>query len=271
MYVVAQRVRSPSRTGINVLLYRHMPGPIPWQDPARVAEMMPGRLASHDIEIPPGGNEVLSFIDIVASEEVPTPQLIDTVSRLRDEAVQRGIAVADGVGVRFSATGVANREREGRELAHRALELLKRPLPLWQPGVGLVIRQEVDGDGLLFTLAPESLQKLRETLGHAWRAPIVSVPYETMGDLRGAGFDAHEQVITAMTGYGLTGLLRFGRVRVEDHAGQTVWEWPAGELGVGYCLTCHRQHTLTPAGSGFRCTNCGTEQREDGRFVAALT
>jgi hypothetical protein len=272
MYLASQRVRSRDRSGINVFLYRHRDGDIPWEDPKRIVENMPGELASSEVEVPPGGNEVLSFLDIVAMDGTDPLALQNLVERLRDVAVRTGVAAADGVGVRFAMTGNGQADREWVELAGRALQLLAHPPPLkWRSEDGLVIVREADTSGLVFTLTSASVAKLRELLGSRWTPPRVHVSHETMSDWSNAGFDVYEQLVMVATGYRLAELLPLGRVRVEDSRGELVWEWPATHPGLGYCMTCHRQHTLVANTGFYRCLNCGTAQSSDGRFVAALT
>lgn len=274
MYLTAQRVRSGTRTGINVLLYRHPPGlPIAWADPVIVVEQDPGELVSAQIEVPPGGNAVLSYLDIVAEESVRSEQVVEHLEGLRGTVLRDGLASVHGVGLRFTvlAGSVASPEPEYRELVQRAVALLLRPplLP-WRSGEGLTILQQENEERLQFTLAPRSTAKLRETLGERWQPPSVTVSQSTMADLRHSGFDAYEQIATAMTGYRLDELLPLGQVRFEDGFDVVIWEWPARAQGIGYCLNCHRQHTLVSADGGYRCTNCDALQGNDGRFVATL-
>lgn len=276
MYLAAQRVRSGSRTGINAFLYRHPPGEIPWRDPARVVEQMPGELVSQDIEMPPGGNEVLSFLDVVAGEAVPKLAIVDQAEKLRTAVVQAGVVTGDGVGMRFSAgqPGTERSELEWNALWRKAGDLLANPQPLppWRTGDGLIITRVDDGNDLVFALMPATAEKLRKLRGAEWKAPKLTVSRRTMDDLKRVSmFDAYEQIATVMTGSSLPQLLLFGRIHVENERGEVVWEWPAFSQGVGYCLTCHRQHTLVHVNGSYRCTNCGTEQAEDGRFVATLT
>lgn len=274
MYLTAQRVRSGSRTGVNVLLYRHpRDKPVAWAEPGTVAERDPGELASTDIEVPPGGNAVLSYLDIVTDESLRKEQIIDQLEALRPVVLRDGIATVTGIGVRFSVLGgsAARPEAEYRDLVHRAVSLLIRPALLpWESGEGLTIHQRADEEQLQFALAPTCIERLRKTLGSQWQPPVVTVAHTTMDDLRLTGFDAYEQIATAITGYRLDELLTLGQVRFEDAAGVVIWEWPARAQGIGYCLTCHRQHTLVPTGVGYRCANCHARQDNDGRFVGTL-
>jgi hypothetical protein len=76
MYVVMQRVVSPTtrETGINAFLYMHPgrrwqvpPGDIPGQDP--------GRLERRRIAVVPKGNRVRSHLDVVAPDDIEISQM----------------------------------------------------------------------------------------------------------------------------------------------------------------------------------------------------
>lgn len=274
MLLTTQRVRGTGGGGVNVLLYRHEPDrPLRWKDPASVIELDPGVLASVSIELPPGGNDVLSYLDIVALESLSKERIIDLVYGLEPAVLREGHAARDGLGCRFWSADTGTRaQREFRELRHRALALLARPVLLpWREGPGITIQQKAGADGLVFELTPQSTAVLRRTLGPNWRPPTVAVEANTLADLQAAGFDVLAQLATVMTGYRLAELVELGRVRVVSEHGNTLWEWPEPVGGAGYCLTCHRQHTLVAEDGHYRCSNCNAEQDNDGRFVAALS
>jgi hypothetical protein len=70
MYLTAQRVLAPSgENNINGFLYEH--GAVTWQTPPEPIEGAIGKLVHTFIMVPQGGNKVLSFVDIVASDDVP--------------------------------------------------------------------------------------------------------------------------------------------------------------------------------------------------------
>lgn len=274
MLLSTQRVRGAGGSGVNVLLYRHPAHrPLHWNDPATVIQLDPGVLASVSIELPPGGNDVLSYLDIVALESLSKDRVIELVHALEPSVLREGTAARDGVGCRFWCAERGSRaEREFHELRHRALALLARPVLLpWREGPGITIQQKAGADGLVFELSPQSTAVLRRTLGVAWRAPTVAVEAHTLADLQAAGFEVFEQLATVMTGYRLGELVELGRIRVVGEQGATLWEWPEPVSGEGYCLTCHRQHTLIAEGGRYRCLSCNAEQENDGRFVAALS
>lgn len=69
MYLTAQRVRSrDGKEAVNA--YRHLHGPdFEWPpDASRVPDEAPGRLVERHEAIPPGGNRVRSWLDVVAPD-----------------------------------------------------------------------------------------------------------------------------------------------------------------------------------------------------------
>ncbi len=72
MYATAQRVQDRSgRTAVHVFVHRHDASDCPFPtDPRTVPQSMPGRLVWRNAElVPPGGNAVLSFVDLIVPEE----------------------------------------------------------------------------------------------------------------------------------------------------------------------------------------------------------
>jgi hypothetical protein len=71
MYIAAQRVISPSTgaEGVNAFYYRH--GPDAWSEfpPAGIPDQNPGTLIRQSIAVPPPGNAVRSYLDIVAPDD----------------------------------------------------------------------------------------------------------------------------------------------------------------------------------------------------------
>jgi len=75
MRLAAQRVMSADgRLGVNAFCYLH--GPVVWLDqpPSEVTNAR-GQLVNYTSEVPPGGNKVLSYLDIVAPDDTPSRQL----------------------------------------------------------------------------------------------------------------------------------------------------------------------------------------------------
>lgn len=113
MYLTAHRVflRSTASRGINAFLYRHDDGPYPeidWRNPdvPLVADAVPGRFVTQQREIVEPGGEVLSYLDIVAEDQLGPDRIEAAMERFSDPTVifdPRPFTVVEGVGIRFSA------------------------------------------------------------------------------------------------------------------------------------------------------------------------
>lgn len=76
MYLTAQHVRSiHGQEGINVFRYEH--GPYTWQGlpPLGIPDQNPGELVAQQISVPPPGNVVRSYLDVIAPDEVLWPEI----------------------------------------------------------------------------------------------------------------------------------------------------------------------------------------------------
>jgi hypothetical protein len=76
MYATAQRVRSTGgKEGLNGFLHMHGPG-FPWPpDPWNLPETRPGEQVSEDVDVPPGGNNVRSYLDVIAPDKTPADEI----------------------------------------------------------------------------------------------------------------------------------------------------------------------------------------------------
>ncbi len=85
MLLSAQRVRSPHGVlGINRYAYRH--GGHPWSVADLEALEHAASLVSQDLEVPPGGNEVRSFLDIFAPDGTSPVELARLAAAVRGGA-----------------------------------------------------------------------------------------------------------------------------------------------------------------------------------------
>jgi hypothetical protein len=84
MLLSAQRVRSPQGlVGVNTYVYRHAAGR--WSsDLARLEA--DAELVAQQFEIPPGGNDVRSYLDVFAPEETPIAEIAQAATRIRSGA-----------------------------------------------------------------------------------------------------------------------------------------------------------------------------------------
>jgi hypothetical protein len=76
MYVTAHHVVAPTggAEGINSFCYEHGPGD--WGvPPAEIPDQEPGELAYENISVPPPGNRVRSYLDVVAPDSAPWAEI----------------------------------------------------------------------------------------------------------------------------------------------------------------------------------------------------
>lgn len=135
MYAVAQHVwsRRSGREGVNCCLYLHEGSRMDWTSPDvwTAIDRHPGRFLEQRNDVdPPGGNEVRSYLDLVAPDDgaiEPIRQALDLVAI--DVSAEGGAVVrsAFGIGVRFDICELRLRGHERAEfnrLKERLLSFL---------------------------------------------------------------------------------------------------------------------------------------------------
>ena len=71
MYATAHRVRSPQGVeGVNAFLHKHG-SDFSWpSEPWRLPEENPGLVVHQEVQVKPGGNDVRSYLDVIAPDDV---------------------------------------------------------------------------------------------------------------------------------------------------------------------------------------------------------
>jgi hypothetical protein len=135
MYLTAQRVISPvtGAEGVNVFAYGH--GPYVWHDaPPFTPEQNPGTLFASSVEpqVPPPGNRVRSYLDILAPDATPREALevaLQVVVTGMPPARLPATATVGSCWFRFSMEEklAGSWREELRALLARAVQLLPAP------------------------------------------------------------------------------------------------------------------------------------------------
>jgi hypothetical protein len=95
MRLTAQRVRaSTGGEGINAFCRLH--GPYEWTVPPE--ELSDGELVNQSISIPPGGNRVRSYLDVIVPDEIPTQEIRNAVVPFIDRSRGRPLPWARTIG-----------------------------------------------------------------------------------------------------------------------------------------------------------------------------
>jgi hypothetical protein len=138
VYLTAQRVRSRNSsvagsgaTGISVDYYRHGDDMLPRlstgvPDLARISTTTPGKLVSSASDVPPGGNEVLSWLDVAAPDHLMPDELQQHLVAIEGQVATATLPKtwADGyVAISLSVRGVV-----GEPARHEFVALKNRLL-----------------------------------------------------------------------------------------------------------------------------------------------
>lgn len=95
MHLIAQRVQSSQgQEGINAFLH----GPIGWLD-RPPADLQPGKLADSRVEMPPPGNRIRSFLEIVTPDVTPSRQvfraILDRIDLFENKSFPLDVLIGD--------------------------------------------------------------------------------------------------------------------------------------------------------------------------------
>jgi len=283
MYLTSQRVSAPgdAPTGINTFLYKHegTDTGIDWNVPdlVRIVDELPGTPVSNDIEVPPGGNVVRSYLDIVAPDTIEVEAIRVALQQFEKQwspsqmaqAIRvGGVALRLGMELRLESRAL----EELRSLVERSLRLLGRAHQLrTEASAPLRILVTRDAQARSYALDEASLVRLQLIHGPMWKPPRVSVSHDVQAPLPGEPVEFYSHLAPLVTGLPLDALVPLGGLRFTDSEGTVLWEWPLLSNTRGYCLGCHQQGTLRFSHGGYRCTFCGNLQGTNGLWVATLT
>jgi hypothetical protein len=125
MYLTAHLLRSgDQREGINAFLHVHGVS-FAWPDDASsLPETAPGRTVLHRTDLPPGGNQVRAYLDILAPDRTPRAELAEALTALSRDLRERRNPTVFNHGAVTIRLGV---EPALEGLRAQQLEMLTRP------------------------------------------------------------------------------------------------------------------------------------------------
>ncbi len=229
MYLTAQRVRTRSgEEGINTFLFAHRDRSVPgmsWEAPdvALVAEQHPGAVIVQRLEQEAGGNDVLSYLDVVADDALGLTRLRAALSATSHDPGRGATWSLGPVSFRFLMANANPRDEraELQSLREHALLLLRirgggTPSVTGNEPLQIMAEDEA-GLGVVYRLDPESERRLRG-LRPGYISATVNIAYEDrslLASLWGSD-EYHQQIALALTGLSDHELARLGGVRVTD-------------------------------------------------------
>jgi hypothetical protein len=136
VYVTAHRLVTPlGDEGVNVFLHLHG-ADFAWpEDPGALAKHHPGELEERKTELPPGGNRVVAFLDVLAPDGTGRAAVREAVTALAAELegrasptwFERGaVTIQFGVDADIAKRGLEARRAALEELHAAADGLMKR-------------------------------------------------------------------------------------------------------------------------------------------------
>lgn len=179
MYATALHVkrRSPALTGVNTYLYTHGDEGLDWQQPDhKIVQDVPGRLVASWTTVPPGSNEVRSFLDIVGPDQTPIDDvrtLLTDLESMIDGSSSKPVCRRESLQARFSVSlglqRLPSMRAEFTRLARHLVAMLDRRAGftstignLLVPQAPLRVLVTKDEFGTIFQLDPPSMQRLTE-------------------------------------------------------------------------------------------------------------
>jgi hypothetical protein len=231
IYLTAQRVRSASlrTSGVNAFLHRPA-GPVPaGPDSLRIVDQVsqdPGEVVGMSVIVPPGGNAVEAFLDLVVDDALDQGTLTSILSAIGD-AVHRATSnevwgnAAPGALFRLYALPSLDLPATYRELAEGAIAVFTSPAT-----TPIRIIVERDTDAATYFVDDASAERLRCIHGPNWAVPRLRVAHDVGDDFRFFHGDLTGHLIEVATGLALHYVRGLGGVVFIDRTGQELGLWP---------------------------------------------
>ena len=237
MYLTAQRVRSKAgQEGINAFLHQHRDQHLPLKgvdepDIDQVSRLVAGYpvAASHDV--PPGNNQVIAYLDLVAADTVPQAHLQAAVAHLHSRIGLEPLPISVGVCGVAARFGALPDDRQGAPDLHTWLESLRdaalallthRNDPPRQASGAYVVWASSGADGVRLWLPPATLARLPQPLARRMR---VLVPHEV---LQTDALDALQEVASFVLGLDEAQLRQHGVEIVDPSSAKILARyWPS--------------------------------------------
>ncbi|HET7500598.1 MAG TPA: hypothetical protein VFK02_06325 [Kofleriaceae bacterium] len=263
MYLTAHHVRAgDGSAGINAYLSRHSPADqhrIDWNhlDIARIVDEIGGETVMQSIELRPGGNAVLSYLDVVAPEGTDPGFIADSL-RMFEHYVKAdnfpAIMTAPRIGLRFGV--IIGRQRlavaEFRRLRSHVLLLLgipsqskvrQRALSASRP-IRIVVTRDEGGE--VYELTTESAERVVAARPEFIPASVRLLG-ENKGDFSGAAEHLYSIVVTSVTGLSNAQIGQLGGVEVVQ-GDRVLWrQLPVGDIPGQLLGVWFREHEPIPS------------------------
>ncbi len=247
MYLTTHRVRrirgEKVEVGINSFLYQHRELELPedMKDNKNIIDQIayenPGKLIAESVDLVPGGNSVLSFVDIVGKEGLDQEYIQDFLdqmeSDIEDHFQEKNVPFADfdqDIAVRFEITyGLKGQEiREYKALKERAMHLFQsQEPPRWRSeDPWIVIHRNISHNQETFSLSTETAEKLKQMYDESWIPAKISVDRHTKDNVELIHGDLINNIAPVLTDLTLEQIAAQGGLILCDSLTEKKIKWP---------------------------------------------
>ena len=242
MYLTAHRVRrikgNNVEVGIDAFLHRHEAHDFPhtpFDDQVIdwITNKNPGKLIAESVDLVPGGNSVLSFIDIIGTENIDSTRIQNLLDQmeLHIEGMHAPITkIETDLAVRFGITyGLKGHEvKEYKALTERAMLLFESPEPpKWRSeNPWIVIDRKITDIQETFSLSSETAKNLRQMHNEPWVPKRISVEHGTKIVAESMYGDLIQHIAPVITGLTLEQIAAQGGLILHDLSSQKKIKWP---------------------------------------------
>ena len=245
MYLTSHRVRTANgRVGINAFLHEHGSRLDDLSHALMNVEKNPGKLVAAACEVPPMGNSVLSYLDVIIQDNADE-RILDQTKKtawleISKEPDKMPVRIQSPSSIVQFARNIS-RHRSGEHLEDygplwdKLLSVFRdRPRPPWfgaQPIT--ILLTEVSGaeTARRYSVDDCSFSRLQKIHGAKWLRRTLTVELETLFSFEEYHGDINPTVVSALTDLRLDKIVEMGGIRIarKDTPDITIWQWPPTE------------------------------------------
>lgn len=251
MYLTAHRLQrikgNKVDVGINAFLYQHEAQDLPEDtrfDTEGIIEQITqqnlGKLIAESIDLVPGGNSGISFVDIVGRESLDKERIREFLDQMEPaiEGLYRPVTKsAPDIAVKFAIPlGLQGNEiREYKALTERAMYLFEsREPPKWRTETPWIkICRTIAGcqDTIVdfqevFSVEPETAEKLKQIHGESWTSTRVLIDHHAKWNFELIHGDLINHIAPMLTDLTLEQIAAQGGLVLHDRLRDKKIKWP---------------------------------------------
>ena len=239
MYLTAQRILriKDKKGGVNAFLYQHgkhdLPPNAQFSNVDWITNQYPGKLIAESVDLVPGGNAVLSFVDIVGKEGLDQEYIQHFLDQMECSVKNIHTPItksAPDLAVKFGITvGLHGHEiREYKTLTERVMHLFEsREPPRWRTGnPWIVIHRNISHNQETFSLSSETAEKLKKIHDKSWGSSRISIDRDTKYNVELIHGDLIQHIAPVLTDLTLEQIAAQGGLILCDSLTQKKIKWP---------------------------------------------